>query len=121
MTAFNLRKIVSSLTCASFAILGSVSPALAERTLWLKEDEEATVTGFFMEGESIYAECDEDCENLDLYLYTKMGALVDSDEELDAFPIVVAPYEGEFSVKAAMPSCTHAAGCSASINSDYGF
>ena len=80
-----------------------------------------TVTGFFLQGESIYANCDEDCMDLDLYLYTEMGVLVDSDIEEDSFPIVTAPYDGNFAIEVTMPSCVHSAGCSASISSDHGF
>ena len=122
MTHFNLRAVASSAVFVSLAVLGIVSPAIAgDHTIWLQEGEESTVTGYFLEGESIYAECDKDCEDLDLYLYTELGVLVDSDEALDAFPIVVAPYEGTFSIETVMPSCKHTAGCSVSISSDYGF
>lgn len=126
MATFNLhaklRTAVTSMACASVALLSIMGPAFAEsRTVWLNDNEETTVTGYFMQGESIYAECDEDCMDLDMYLYTELGVLVDSDEEYDAFPILTAPYEGTFSVKVTMPSCTHSAGCSASISSDFGF
>ena len=118
----NLRTVATSIACASVALVGAVSPALAQsRTVWLNDNGQTTVTGYFMQGESIYADCDEDCMDLDLYLYNEMGVLVDSDDEYDAFPILTAPYEGTFSVQVTMPSCTHSAGCSASISSDYGF
>ena len=118
----NLRALATSMACASVALIGIVSPAVAQsRTVWLDDNGQTTVTGYFLQGEDIYAECDEDCMDLDLYLYTELGVLVDSDEEIDAFPIITAPYDGTFSVKVTMPSCTHSAGCSASISSDHGF
>ena len=118
----NLRALATSMACASVALIGIVRPAVAQsRTVWLDDNGQTTVTGYFLQGEDIYAECDEDCMDLDLYLYTELGVLVDSDEEIDAFPIITAPYDGTFSVKVTMPSCTHSAGCSASISSDHGF
>ncbi|MEL7333039.1 MAG: hypothetical protein AAFN12_12375 [Cyanobacteria bacterium J06560_2] len=122
MGSFNLHTIATSIACASVALVGIVSPALAEsRTVWLDDNGQTTVTGYFVQGENIYADCDEDCMDLDLYLYTEMGVLVDSDEAVDSYPIITAPYEGTFSIQVTMPSCTHSAGCSASISSDYGF
>jgi hypothetical protein len=122
MATFSLRAMVSSIACASVALFGIVNPALAQdRTVWLEEDESATVTGYFMEGEVISAKCDVDCTDIDMYLYTELGVLVDSDVEYDDFPVVVAPYEGDFSIELTMPSCSHPAGCSADISSEYGF
>ncbi|MEL6490893.1 MAG: hypothetical protein ABG776_11440 [Cyanobacteria bacterium J06555_13] len=119
---FNVRTVATTLACASAALMGMVSPALAQsRTVWLNDNGATTVTGFFLQGESIYANCDEDCMDLDLYLYTEMGVLVDSDIEEDSFPIVTAPYDGNFAIEVTMPSCVHSAGCSASISSDHGF
>mgnify|MGYP001800668993 CR=1 FL=1 len=119
---FNIRNIATGIACAGVALVGIVSPAMAQsRTLWLNDNGQTTVTGYFLEGEDIYASCDEDCMDLDLFLYTELGVLVDSDEELDSFPIITAPYDGTFSVQVTMPSCTHSAGCSVSVSSDYGF
>lgn len=130
MATFNLRSSVSakmrtlatSVACASVALFGIIAPAVAQnRTVWLNDNGQTTVTGYFMQGESIYADCDEDCMDLDLYLYNELGVLVDSDDAYDAYPILTAPYEGTFSVQVTMPSCRHSAGCSASISSEYGF
>jgi len=115
-------RFATTVACASVALAGVVSPALAQdRTIWLNDNGKTTVTGYFLEGEDIYASCDADCTDLDLFLYTEVGVLVDSDEALDSFPIITAPYEGTFSVEVTMPSCTHSAGCSVSLSSDYGF
>lgn len=118
----NIRSIATTLACASIALVGIVSPAFAQdRTIWLNDNGQTTVSGYFLRGEDIYASCDEDCMDLDLFLYNEMGVLVDSDDALDSFPILTAPYEGTFSVQVTMPSCTHSAGCSVSLSSDYGF
>ncbi len=118
----NVRSIATTLACASVAIAGIVSPAFAQdRTIWLNDNAETTVTGYFLEGEDIYASCDEDCSDLDLFLYTEIGVLVDSDDAVDPFPIVTAPYDGTFSVQVTMPACNHTAGCSVSVSSDHGF
>lgn len=118
----NIRSLATTIACASVALAGIVSPAVAQdRSIWLNDNGQTTVTGYFLAGEDIYASCDEDCMDLDLYLYTEQGVLVDSDEAVDAFPIITAPYEGTFSVTVTMPSCTHSAGCSVSLSSDYGF
>lgn len=122
MAILNLRATVTSVACASFALLGLVTPALAQdRTFWLHEGESETVSGYFLEGETITAECDSDCSDIDLYLYTEIGALADSDDELDDYPVLIAPYDGTFSVEITMPSCSHSQGCSASISSEHGF
>ncbi|MGD1898513.1 MAG: hypothetical protein ACFB16_16345 [Phormidesmis sp.] len=122
MATSYLRTMVTSVACASFALLGMITPALAQdRSVWLNEGETETVTGYFFEGETITAECDVDCTDIDLYLYTELGVLVDSDDELDDFPVLVAPFEGTFSVEITMPSCSHYQGCSASISSEHGF
>lgn len=122
MANLNLRSAVTSLACASFAIMGVVSPALAQdRTVWLNENEEATVSGYFAQGETITAMCDDDCTDIDLYLYTELGVLVDSDIEDDSIPVVTAPYDGTFSIEVTMPSCSHPGGCEAYISSEQGF
>ncbi len=114
--------MLGSVAVVSVALGSVVSPALAqERTVWLQDEEMATMTGYLLEGENVYADCDEDCSDLDLFLYSDADKLVDSDEALDAFPVLTAPYEGTFSVVVAMPGCNHVSGCSASVRSDYGF
>lgn len=116
------RRVLSTLACASVAFIGAVSPAIAQdRTAWLRDNETTTMTGYLLQGEDLYAICDEDCSDLDLYLYNEMGVMVDADDEVDSFPIVTAPYEGTFVVEVAMPSCNHGAGCSVSLSSDHGF
>jgi hypothetical protein len=97
-------------------------PIMAQdRSLWLHDGEETSVSGYFYAGENIYGDCDGDCYDLDLFLYDNAGRLVDSDELKDAYPILQAPYEGTFSVRVKMYDCTHVAGCAVEISSDYGF
>lgn len=119
---FNLRVVAGTLSCATLAIAGLVSPAIAQdRTVWLQDNETTTITGYFLQGEEVYASCDEDCADLNLFLFNEMGAMVAADDAVDAFPVVTAPYDGTFSIEVSMPTCTHGAGCSASISSDFGF
>jgi hypothetical protein len=120
--ASKLFKLFGSVAAASVAFGSLVSPAMAqERTVWLRDEEMVTMTGYLLKGENVYADCDEDCSDLDLFLYNEFDKLVASDDELDAFPVVTAPYEGTFSLVVTMPSCNHVSGCSASVRSDYGF
>ena len=112
----------SAVSLAVVAIATTANSAIAQdRNLWLTDNQSTLLQGYFLQGEDIYAICDEDCQDLDLFLYDINGTLVDADEALDAFPIVTAPYEGTFSIKIFMPSCNHRAGCAASISSEYGF
>lgn len=52
--------------------------------------------------------CDEDCPDLDLYLYDADGNLIDSDTGSDDYPMVqVSPrWSDRFSVKVSMANCT---------------
>ncbi|MEM6448679.1 MAG: hypothetical protein AAF703_00020 [Cyanobacteria bacterium P01_D01_bin.105] len=113
--------LVSSLS-VTFVVAGALSPVLAqEHSSWIEDNETKKVTGYLLQGESVSGLCDEDCSDLDLFLYNEMGVMVDSDDGADANPIVTAPYEGTFVVEVAVPSCTHWAGCAVSIRSDQGF
>ncbi len=115
-------RTVASAAVAAMTLASMSSAAVAQdRTSWLRNSESATMTGYLLQGEDVYATCNEDCQDLDLFLYDDTGRLVAADEQIDSFPIVTAPYEGTFVVKVAMPSCLSAAGCSVSITSDYGF
>ncbi|MFK8186716.1 MAG: hypothetical protein AB8B99_25350 [Phormidesmis sp.] len=124
--AFNLpsslRVMMMSGVSAVFMISGAFIPAMAqEHSSWIEDNETKKITGYLLQGESVSGLCDEDCSDLDLFLYNEMGVMVDSDDGIDANPIVTAPYEGTFVVEVAVPSCTHWAGCAVSIRSDQGF
>ena len=107
---------------AAFLLSGFVSPAMAqEHSSWIEDNETKKITGYLLQGESVSGLCDEDCSNMDLFLYNEMGVMVDSDRNADANPIVTAPYEGTFVVEVSVPSCEHWAGCAVSIRSDQGF
>ena len=102
--------------------VSSMSSAVAQnRTAWLQDNGSTRITGYLLKGESIQGVCDRACRDLNLFLYDEMGLLVDSDEAIDPMPLVSAPYEGTFAIELSMPTCTHWAGCSASVSSDYGF
>jgi len=98
------------------------SDAIAQdRSLWLTHNSRTRLQGYFLQNEDIFALCDTDCQDIDLFLYNEQGTLVDSDDAVDAFPIVTAPYDGAFTLEITMPACSHSAGCAASISSDFGF
>ncbi len=101
--------------------MSSLPAAAQDRSLWLYNGQSATVYGYFLAGEGIYGSCDYDCYDLDLYLYDSAGNLVASDTLLDSFPIVNAPYTGNFTIEVTMPNCSHSAGCAVEVSSDYGF
>ncbi|MEN8445567.1 MAG: hypothetical protein ABG776_11205 [Cyanobacteria bacterium J06555_13] len=118
---FKLRTLATTTACATVAVAGLVSPALAQdRTDWLTPGGTTNTSGVFSEGENIYGTCDSDCTDLDMYLYDGYGNLVAEDTELDAYPIVTAPYTGEFYIEVTMPSC-YAEACYVEVSSDYGF
>jgi hypothetical protein len=52
--------------------------------------------------------CDADCEDMDLALYDAAGNEVDSDFEMDDFPIVAASpaSSGTYRLRVSMPGCT---------------
>ncbi|MFQ3583852.1 MAG: hypothetical protein SNJ85_02800 [Cyanobacteriota bacterium] len=106
---------------AAASIVGGAEAWAQSRNLWLLNGQSTITSGYFYRGENIWAECDVDCYDVDLVLYDARGRVVDADELGDDYPIVQAPYEGNFSVKVIMYNCTHPAGCAVSVDSDYGF
>ena len=117
----------ASVTCIASGLLSPAlilwsDPAIAqEHRSWIEDNETKKITGYLLQGESVSGLCDEDCSNMDLFLYNEMGVMVDSDDGIDANPIVTAPYEGTFVVEVSVPSCSHWAGCAVSVRSDQGF
>ena len=117
-----LRSVLTAAAFATAAIAGTVAEAKAQdRSLWLYDGQSTNVQGYFVSGEAIYATCDGDCYDLDLFLFDSAGRLVAQDVELDSAPVVFAPYEGNFTIEVSMPNCTHSQGCAAWVASDYGF
>jgi len=117
-----LRSVLTAAAFATAAIAGTVAEAKAQdRSLWLYDGQSTNVQGYFVSGEAIYATCDGDCYDLDLFLFDSAGRLVAQDVELDSAPVVFAPYEGNFTIEVSMPNCTHSQGCAAWVASDYSF
>ena len=113
---------VSAVLVVAGALVPAASPVMAQEHSSLIEDNGTKrLTGYLLQGESVSGLCDEDCRDLDLFLYNEMGVMVDLDDGADANPIVTAPYEGTFVVEVSVPSCEHWAGCSVSVRSDQGF
>jgi hypothetical protein len=119
---FTLRATLTG-TCFAIAAAGFASAAIAQdRSLWLYNGDTTMVDGYFLAGEGVYGACDEDCFDLDLFLYDAVtGDLVAQDVETDAVPYVVAPWDGDFVLEVTMPDCSHADGCAAWVSSDHGF
>ncbi|MEO0541536.1 MAG: hypothetical protein AAFZ80_11825 [Cyanobacteria bacterium P01_A01_bin.105] len=117
-----LRSMLTAAAFATVAIAGTIVDANAQdRTLWLYEGDTTSVQGYFEAGEVIYGSCDDDCYDLDLFLYNTKGDLVYYDTELDAIPVVVAPTDGTFMIEVSMPDCSHSEGCAVWVSSDLGF
>ena len=73
------------------------------------EDEDNSWT-FYLNSENEYlikAFCDEDCDDLDLYLYDEDGDELESDELEDDYPIIYfSPrYSGRYEIEVSMYSC----------------
>ena len=123
-----VKAALSTVAFVSVAALGTVNPVAAQdRTELLSTDESTMMTGYLYEGESVYAICDEDCSDIDLYLYNEDGSVAYddygnavSDITTDAFPSITAPYEGTYQIEAYMSSCSTSI-CSISVSSDNGF
>ena len=107
---------------AAIALASTAGFAQAQsRSDWLNEGESVVYEGYLLSGENVYGECDADCTDLDIYLYDAYsGDLVDSDVLYDAYPIVTAPYDGDFLIEVFMVTCSIEP-CLTETESDYGF
>lgn len=118
----SFKSVAGAVAVTSVALVGLVSPAIAQdRTALLEEGETTKMEAFLLQGESVYATCDSDCSDIDMTLYTEMGVEVDDDFEMDDYPNVTAPYAGTFLVEVSMASCNHPLGCEVFVESDEGF
>jgi hypothetical protein len=101
-------KMLMALSLGAVAVASSAAIVQAQsRSDALANGEAVTYSGVLYAGETVYASCDEDCTDLDINLYDAVsGDLVASDTELDANPVVVAPYDGEFFIEVVMASCS---------------
>ncbi|MDA0672984.1 MAG: hypothetical protein O3C67_04660 [Cyanobacteria bacterium] len=115
-------KSTAALTLGAIAVVGSAGMAQAQsRSDWLSSGESVTYEGYLFADENVYSACDDNCLDLDIYLYDAVsGDLVASDTLLDAYPIVTAPYEGSFLIEVFMVDC-RASTCETWTDSDYGF
>ena len=119
---FRLRSALATAALTALSLTGMVLGAQAQdRALWLYDDGVSRVEGSFYGGEAIYGSCDGDCYDLDLAIYDSAGNLIGSDTASDAFPVVIAPYDGFFFVEVSMPECSHPSGCEVWVSSDQGF
>ncbi|HSM84455.1 MAG TPA: hypothetical protein VLS96_22400 [Nodosilinea sp.] len=114
--------MVAALTLGAMAVASTATIAQAQsRVDWLSTGEEVTYDGYLLADEAVYASCDDNCGDIDLYLYdAASGDLVATDDLLDAIPVVVAPYEGDFFIQVVMASCS-AEPCETWTDSDAGF
>ncbi|MEM8546180.1 MAG: hypothetical protein AAF921_28345 [Cyanobacteria bacterium P01_D01_bin.44] len=116
-----VKRLLMASSLGGLAIAAFASVAKAEYSVLLSSGESQTYEGYFFANEDVYASCDSDCTDLDIYLYDAYtGELVTSDTLTDANPIVTAPYEGDFLVETYMVSCSTSV-CAAWTDSDHGF
>jgi len=131
LITLDLRAATTSIACASFALLGLVAPVSAQSSSRLSFEKNSYELGegsfLMLDGESkvgpryleanevVVAECDSNCSDMDLILYDESGQVVSVDSEIDAVPVVQAPYEGVFTVEAIMTSCSSGDGCNALV------
>ncbi|MBE9140844.1 hypothetical protein IQ254_27205 [Nodosilinea sp. LEGE 07088] len=115
-------KAAATVVLGAIAVVSTAPMADAQsRSDWLASGETITYDGYLLAGESVYASCDDDCADLDIYLYdANSGNLVASDSLIDAVPVVVAPYEGNFFIEVVMASCVNNP-CATWTDSDAGF
>jgi len=114
---FGLGMVVG---CGAIVVLTAVARAEG-RIAFLASGESETYEGYFLADEDIYASCDEYCEDLDIYLYDAYTEeLIASDTLVDAYPVVTAPYDGDFLVETVMVTCVVDI-CEAWTDSDEGF
>ncbi|PZO35304.1 MAG: hypothetical protein DCF17_18895 [Shackletoniella antarctica] len=101
-------KLAAAFALGAIAVASSAAIAQAQsRVDWLSSGENIMYDGYLYDGEAVYAVCDDDCSDLDLFLYdAETGDLVASDTLEDAIPVVIAPYEGNFLIEVVMAGCS---------------
>ncbi|MFQ4139645.1 hypothetical protein PGN35_025375 [Nodosilinea sp. PGN35] len=121
MTKFGV-KMTATVALGAIALASTAAMAQAQsRSDWLSTGETITYEGYLLADEAVFASCDDDCSDLDLFLYdAESGELVASDTLIDAVPGVVAPYEGNFLIEVVMASCS-VEPCATWTDSDAGF
>lgn len=122
MIHFRPTVLITTALAVATAALAATPAQAQDRSLWLYSGESTSVEGYLGYGETVYGSCDEDCMDMDLYLYDAFtGELVYEDSAIDSTPFVVAPWEGDFVIEVTMPNCAHPEGCAAWVSSDHGF
>jgi hypothetical protein len=103
-------KMAATLVLGAIAMGSMAASAQAQSTEdWLATGEMVTHDTYLVAGEGISGWCDDDCTDLDLFLYdAASGELVSSDTMVDAVPSLVAPYDGAFFVEVVMSNCGYA-------------
>ena len=120
LTRFSKIAVVATLSGIAIASTAILAKAQS-RTAWLSSGDSETYEGYFVANEDIYASCDSNCADLDIYLYDAFtGELISSNTLVDATPVVTAPYDGDFLVETAMITCS-ADVCEVWTDSDHGF
>ncbi len=101
-------KTVAAVVLGAIAVASSAAIAQAQsRVDWLSSGENIMYDGYLYDGEAVNATCDDDCYDIDLFLYdAETGDLVASDTLEDAIPVVIAPYEGDFLIEVVMAGCS---------------
>jgi hypothetical protein len=115
-------QVIATVALGAIVLTGHLARGQAvSRSDWLSTGEEVTYEGYLLSNEAVYAACDNDCEDIDLYLYDAgSGDLVASDTRLSAVPVVLAPYDGTFFIQLIMVSCSLEP-CETWTGSDLGF
>ena len=114
--------MAAAFALGAIAVASSAAIAQAQsRVDWLSSGENIMYDGYLYDGEAVSAICDDDCYDIDLFLYdAETGDLVDSDTMEDAVPVVIAPYEGNFWIEVMMVGCSLEP-CETWTDSDAGF
>lgn len=115
-------KMTATVALGAIAVAATASIAQAQsRVDWLASGDSMSYDGYLLAEEAVFASCDSDCADLDIFLYDAIsGELVASDTLVDAAPVVVAPYEGDFVIQVVMASCSLEP-CETWTDSDAGF
>lgn len=115
-------KMAAAFALGAIAVASSAAIAQAQsRTDWLSSGDNIMYDGYLYAGEAVHAICDDDCYDLDMFLYdAETGDLVASDTLEDAIPLVIAPYEGNFLIELVMAGCSLEP-CETWTDSDAGF
>jgi hypothetical protein len=98
--------ITAALSAIAVAATATIVQAQSHAD-WLNDGETISYREYLRANDVVSAYCDEDCYNLDIFLYNAhTGRLVTSDTLTDAVPVVVVPSNGDFIVEVVMVECS---------------